>query len=155
MRFSTREDIEVPIGQVFFAISDFDGFERQALRRGAEVQRQDTFGKPGVGSEWQMRFEFRGKPRKVRARITEFEAPNGYRAETESGGVDGIVSIELVALSPRRTRMHVAVDLQSRTLSARLLVQSLKFAKAKLSKRFSNRVWQFARDIEGKSHAAE
>ena len=150
MRFSTREDIEAPIEHVFGAVTDFDGFERQALRRGAEVQRHDTYGKPGVGSEWQLKFTFRGKKRDVNARMTEFEAPNGFRAETGSGGIEGLVSMDLVALSPRRTRMQMSIDLTPKSLSARLLVQSLKFAKGNLNKKFSNRVWQFAQDVENK-----
>ncbi len=153
MKFSTREDIEVPIEKVFRAVSDFDGFERQALRRGADVSREDTFGKPGVGSEWEIRFPFRGRQRKVNARIVEFDGPNGYVAETDSGGIDGLVRVELVALSPRRTRLHFSIDLTPRTLSARLLVQSLKFAKSNLNKRFSTRVWQFAQDVETKHRA--
>jgi len=150
MRFSAREDIEAPIGHVFASVTDFDGFERQALRRGAEVQRQDTYGKPGIGSEWQLRFPFRGKDRNVHARMTEFEAPHGFQAETESGGIDGQVVLDLVALSPGRTRMQMSIDLTPRSLSARLLIQSLKFAKSNLTKRYSNRIWQLAQDIEGK-----
>ncbi len=153
MKFSTREDIEVPIEKVFAAVSDFEAFERQALRRGAEVHRDDTFGKAGVGSEWVIKFKFRGKPRKIHARISEFDAPNGYVAETDSGGIDGLVTVDLVALSPRRTRLHFSIALTPRTLSARLLVQSLKFAKSNLNKRFSARVWQFAQDVEAKHRA--
>ncbi len=154
MKFSTREDIEAPIERVFASVTDFDGFERQALRRGAEVMRSDSYGKPGLGSEWQMRFPFRGKTREVHARITRFEAPSGFEAETRSGGIDGLFTLDLMALSPRRTRLSLAFDLKPRTLSARLLIQSLKFAKSNLSKRFSNRVWQFAQGIEEKHRAA-
>ncbi len=153
MRFSTREDIEAPIEAVFAAATDFDGFERQALRRGADVQRTDSYGKPGIGSEWDLKFAFRGKDRRVHARISEFDAPNGFQAETQAGGLAGLVSVEFVSLSPRRTRMQVAVDLKPGTLSARLLIQSLKFAKSNISKRFSNRVWQFAQDIEQKNRS--
>ncbi len=77
MKFTTREDIEAPIEHVFAAVTDFDGFERQALRRGAEVTRKDTMGKPGVGSEWNLKFTFRGKRREVDARIAKFDMPNG------------------------------------------------------------------------------
>ncbi len=153
MKFSTREDIEVPIERMFQAVSDFDGFERQALRRGAEVTRHDAYGKPGMGSEWRAEFTFRGKRREANIRIVQFEPPNGYVAETVSGGIEGIATVDLVALSPRRTRMHFSVELMPRSLSARLLVQSLKFAKASLRKRFSNRVAQFAEDIEVKHRA--
>jgi carbon monoxide dehydrogenase subunit G len=150
MKFSTREDIEAPIEHVFQHVSDFDGFERQALRRGAEVLRQDTYGKPGIGSEWTLKFPFRGKERLVLAQITKFDGPNGYVADTEGGGLDGKVTVDLVALSPRRTRMNIVFDLTPKTLTARLLVQSLKFAKSNLNKRLANRVWVFAQDIEDK-----
>ena len=150
MRFSTREDIEAPIERVFRAVTDFDGFERQALRRGAEVTRQDTMGKPGIGSEWHLRFKFRGKERELDAAVVKFDAPNGYVVNSRTGGLEGVVTLDLMALSAQRTRLQVAVDLKPQSLSARLLVQSLKFAKANLSKRFSNRVLRFAQDIEGK-----
>jgi uncharacterized protein YndB with AHSA1/START domain len=153
MRFSTREDIEAPMEKVFAAVTDFDGFERQALRRGAEVTRQDTLGHTGVGSAWKFSFGYRGKPRTVEAKLVEFDAPNGFRADTSSGGMRGALAIDLLALSPNRTRLQVSIDLSATSLSSRLLLQSLKFAKANLSKRFSNRVWQFAQDIEKKNKA--
>lgn len=150
MKFSTREDIEAPLEQVFLSITDFDGFERQALRRGAEVTRQDSLGVPGVGSEWQLRFVFRGKERDVNAKMTEFSAPNGFKAQTRSASLQGLVTVDLVSLSPRRTRMQVSIDVTPTSLTGRLLVQSLKFAKSNVNKRFSKRVWQFAQDIEAK-----
>ncbi|MEL7114521.1 MAG: SRPBCC family protein [Pseudomonadota bacterium] len=150
MRFSTREDIAAPIEQVFAAVTDFDGFERQALRRGAEVQRKDDSGVTGVGSEWRVRFQFRGKERDIKARMSEFDAPNGFATTTETASLEGEFRVELVALSPRRTRLQVILDVRARSLSGRLLVQSLKFARGNLTKRFANRVWQFAQDVEGK-----
>ncbi|MDJ0630401.1 MAG: SRPBCC family protein [Rhodobacter sp.] len=150
MRFTTREDIEAPIENVFAAASDFDGFERQALRRGAEVTRRDNLDRIGVGSEWFLKFRFRGKEREVEARIVQFTPPNSFRVDSRIGGLHSAIDVELLALSPRRTRLQVAVDLKPQSLSARLLVQSLKFAKSNINKRFANRVWQYAQDIEGK-----
>jgi len=51
MKFSTREDVEAPVDYVFGQISDFGAFERQALRRGADVRRLDS-GPFVTGSAW-------------------------------------------------------------------------------------------------------
>lgn len=154
MKFSTREDVEAPIDTVFAAVTDFPSFERQAMRRGAEVRRQDPQGQAGVGTEWDMKFDFRGKPRRLTAQIVEFETPDGFAAETESGGLDGYFTVDLIALSPTRTRMKVALDMTPSTLTARLLIQSLKFAKGKLDKRFAKRIRQFAGEVEVRTRAA-
>ncbi|HCI07161.1 MAG TPA: hypothetical protein DE314_07355, partial [Sulfitobacter sp.] len=61
MKFSTREDVEVPIDQAFALICDFDAYERSAMRRGAEVRRVDDLSKPGVGMKWAASFKMRGK----------------------------------------------------------------------------------------------
>lgn len=154
MKFSTREDVEAPIGDVFAAVTDFESFERQAMRRGAEVTRTDGHGKVGVGSAWLMKFDFRGKPRELKAEVVEFETPDGFAAESESGGLEGYVTVDLVSLSPTRTRLQVGLELTPHNLTSRLLVQSLKFAKGKLNKRFSKRIWQFSRDVERKAQAS-
>ena len=64
------------------------------------------------------------------------------------------MTIDLTALTPNRTRMNVQARLAPRTLSARLLVQSLKLAKARMTRKFSVRVAQFAKTIEGRARKA-
>lgn len=56
--------------------------------------------------------------------------------------------IELVALSPARTRLSVDVNLKPNSIPARLLVQSLKLARTNLNKKFHLRMADYARDIE-------
>ena len=103
MKFSTREDIEAPIDYVFSRITDFQGFERQALRRGADVQRVDNAGVPAEGSAWDVAFKFRGKDRKLNAMITRLDAPTELRIDTAGNGIDGVTYVELVPLSRNRT----------------------------------------------------
>ena len=154
MKFSAREDIEAPIDHVFERASDFAGFERSAMRRGADVQRLDAGTTAGVGSTWKVAFDFRGRRRDVTAKIVSFDPPNGFTAEATSGGLDSITTLELLPLSPRRTRMSFAIELKPTSLSARLMLQSLKLAKQSLSKRFKKRVAEFAQDIEDRHRKA-
>ncbi|MEJ6404464.1 SRPBCC family protein [Yoonia sp. 2307UL14-13] len=147
MKFSTREDIEAPIDHVFTTVSDFAAFERRALRHGAEVTRQDE-GPVKLGSAWDIGFKFRGRDRRMHSTIAEIDPPNQYIILTVSEGMTITGSVDLVALSPGRTRVAVAFDLRAKTLTARLLLQSMKLAKTKLNKRFKARVLEFAEDIE-------
>ncbi|MCK4712108.1 MAG: SRPBCC family protein, partial [Marinosulfonomonas sp.] len=76
MKFSTKEDIEAPIEAVFKAVSDFNAFERFALRRGARVQRVDRKTHPQTTIAWDIEFPYRGKKRQLLAELTEFDAPH-------------------------------------------------------------------------------
>lgn len=148
MQLNTREDIEAPIDFVFAQVTDFHAFERQALRRGANVRRRDSQVPPAQGAAWDVAFEYRGKERPLTAEITRYEAPNGYVITVNSGGITGATTVELVALSRHRTRLNVNTDWAAQGLTARLLLQSLKLARANLLHRLTSRVSSFASDIE-------
>lgn len=149
MKFSTREDVEVPIAYVFAQVSDFAGFERRALRHGAHITRVDQDSGPAQpGSEWKIAFKFRGRNRALHAKLTVLDAPNGYQVTGESDGITVDTEIALVALSPSRTRIQVGMDLRAKSMTARLLLQSMKLAKVRLTKRFRARVVEYAEDME-------
>ena len=148
MKFSTREDVEVPIDQAFALICDFDAYERSAMRRGAEVRRMDDMTKPGVGMKWAASFKMRGKKRDLEMEMTRFERPNEICVLSSISGIDGTGQIELLALSRNRTRVSVVFELKLTNLSTRLLVQLLKLAKNSLTKRYRLRVAEYAKSIE-------
>ncbi|SFS00923.1 SRPBCC family protein [Yoonia litorea] len=147
MKFTTREDIEAPINAVFERVSDFATYEKRAMRQGADVTRRS--GDPvNVGTIWDVKFDFRGRPRALEAEIIRLDDPTNLMIESRSEGLDAVTEIDLVALSQTRTRVMVSIDVKAKTLTARLLLQSLKLAKAKLTKRFKGRVRTMAEDIE-------
>lgn len=147
MKFSTREDIEAPIDFVFAQVSDFPAFERRALRQGAEVGRRDT-APIGAGAVWDIAFRFRGRPRQVVATLARFEAPTVMVIDSATEGLDVVTEVDLIALSQTRTRVMVSFEMKARSLTARLLLQSLRLARAKITKRFKARVLEFAEQIE-------
>ncbi|MFT4962345.1 MAG: hypothetical protein ACI92Z_003442 [Paracoccaceae bacterium] len=148
MQFSSKEDIEAPIEQVFAMLSEFETFERSAIRRGIEVIRTDSFPAPVAGDAWNARFKLRGKMRDLNLNLVTYEQPTGMRFEFDSQGLSGVMTLDLLALSQRRTRMEVSVDLIPKTLAARLLLQSLKLAKSNLTKRFKLNVADYAKNME-------
>lgn len=148
MKFSAREDIETPIEEVFALITDFARMERAAVRRGAEVTRTGPRTEPGPGMAWTAEFTFRGKRRRVETEVSAWKPPESLGLHSTVSGLIGVSTIELVRLSPRQTRIVVALDLRPQTIPARLFLQTLRLAKTRLSARFKAGVTRFAREVE-------
>ncbi|MEM6372241.1 MAG: SRPBCC family protein [Pseudomonadota bacterium] len=154
MKFSAREDISAPIESVFDALCDFEAFERLAMRRGAQLQRTDTLSRTGVGMTWRVNYKMRGRSREFDLKLVAFDRPNQMVFSAKSSGIDGVFTVDLLALSRSRTRTSVALEMTPLTLSARLLIQSLKLAKSNLSKRFKDRVSDYAKGLEERLNAS-
>lgn len=148
MKLSGRTDIAAPIAHVFASITDFEDWERSAMRRGADVHRTDKLRQPAPGMTWQARFAWRGKERQLRVRLTTLEPARRMALEFDAPSVEGWMAVELVELAARRTRLIMQVEMKPRTLAARLFVQSMKLAKGRVQKRFDARLDAIARDIE-------
>lgn len=148
MQFSSKEDIDAPADEVFAMLSEFESFERAAIRRGIEVERLQDASAPAVGMAWHAAFVLRGKRREAQITLETYDRPNALRFGTTSQGLDGFLEVELVPLSPRRTRMAVVLNLKPRTLPGRLLIQSLRLAKSNLTKRFKLKVADYAKGLE-------
>ncbi|MEK0164674.1 SRPBCC family protein [Phaeobacter sp. JH20_36] len=148
MDFSSKEDIDAPIAEVFRSISDFESMERMALRRGVDVQRLGDAQHPENGLAWDIEFQFRGKKRNLHLSLSTYEPVTQMILSGTGSGMDGTMDIELLALSPQRTRLSVTLTLTPKTLSGRLMVQSLKLAKTKLKRGFKKRVSEFAKQTE-------
>jgi carbon monoxide dehydrogenase subunit G len=147
MKLNAREDIELPIAEVWSFLTDFEVFERAAMRRGAEVQRT---GATAGALAWSVSFRFRGKQRTVAVRQTRQDAPGALAFAFEGRQVAGTVTLELMELGPRRTRMMVSTEARPLTLAARLFLQSLKLARSRVVKRYQTRVAQLATMIEAR-----
>ena len=148
MKMNAREDVEAPIDFVYEQITDFQAFERRAMRRGAEVLRVDDLKTDGPGMAWDITFMLRGKQREVQIELARLDPPNGLTMASRSPTMGGQMVVELVALSRNRTRLSLDIELVPKNLTARLLVQSLKLARKNLTKRFRLRVADYAVDLE-------
>ncbi|WP_430465223.1 SRPBCC family protein [Tabrizicola sp.] len=151
MKLASKKDVEAPIAKVWAVVTDFESWERSAMRRGVEVARTDSLRAPGVGMAWHARFAYRAKQRKVDLTLTEMAAPGAMAMALVSPAVEATTRIELIEMSAKRTRIHVTTEIKPRSLGARLFLQSLRLARAKVDRKFDARIAQFAAELEARS----
>jgi len=154
MKLTRNQDVEAPVAFVYAALCDFDHWERAAMRRGAEVTRLDTLALPGPGMIWNVGFDFRGRRRIVDLRLVTLQPAQTLAFAGQGTSMNGTALLDLVEMGPKRTRIAFTVEVEARTLAARLLLQSLKFASARVNRKFETRTAQLAAEIEGRFRRA-
>lgn len=148
MKLNTKRDIEAPVDFVFAALTEFDAWERAAMRSGAEVERLATGAE--ASPAWNIRFTFRGKNRRVQISVIE-NTPRQRLGFAMIGTVlDGHSTLDLLPLSARRTRLVLSLTVKPKTLAARLFVHSLKLARRRVMTRLDQRLAHLAQDIEAR-----
>lgn len=154
MNFTAKQDIEAPAERVWAALTDFAAWERAALRRGAEVTRTDRLAAPGPGMAWTGRFDYRGQPRDITVRLVEMDPGTRLVFHGATKQFTGEVVLELVEMSARSSRLHLKAEIKPQTLTARILLQSLKLAKGRVQKRIEARLADFAAGFDGRARPA-
>lgn len=148
MKIASRHDIEAPPAFVFQTLTDFDSWERSAMRRGADVTRTDKLTTAGVGLAWLVQFRFRAKDRKLAVRLTGLDAPSRMAFALTGNLFDATCIVDLMELGAKRTRMVVVSEARPRTLAARLMLQTLRLARARVQRRVDGRFATVAQEIE-------
>ncbi len=148
MRFTTRHDVDMPADRLFDALADFDRLERMITSRKARVTRLD----PGEDSPmaWDIEFNWRGKARKVRMRVTRFDRPQVIEMQGSAEALDLRVLAEVVALSQSRSRLDLTAEIVAQSMKGRLLLQTAKLTKSTLDRKFAERVADY---VDGLSAA--
>lgn len=146
MRLTAKHDVEVPIAGAFAAFGDPDAWEREALRRGADVTRTDD-GTTGLPA-WIIGFVFRGRPRQIAIRQTAAEPPLRLAYAGEGQLYSGTAELSFIDLGPRRTRVHLVMEVKPRSISARLILQTLRLNRKSLDRKVSQRFGQVATAVE-------
>lgn len=148
MKFSTREDIDIPAAFLFDQISDIDSFERSAVRRGADVRRLNPENGAGPGLRWNIRFMLRGKRRELEMELVELNRPESAVLTGGSDSFDLNLRLSVITLNPRRSRLGVEIEITPRNFMARVMLQSARLGKSALDRRFADRVKTFAHELE-------
>lgn len=147
MKFSTRQDTDLPAEALFAAMSDFPRMERILVRRGAWLRREDGKGAPGLGSVWRIGFDWRGKAREVELKLTTWEPSERLVFSGQSDLFSLEIAATIVALSPGKSRLLFEVELQPRGIRARLLLQTARLGKAQLDRKFALGIADFVQKL--------
>lgn len=135
MQFKTAEDIDAPIDVVWRHFTEFSGFEAEVQGRGAELTRVGNWKTAQEGVEWRGAVTIRGKRRAVSSKVTKLVEQDVCVIESRIGGMDCTYEMSFVALSPEVTRSALVLQLSASSLTARLLLQTLKLARVKVMQR--------------------
>ena len=150
MKLTAKTDLDVPVSFVFDVLSDHDSWVDEARRRGAEVEPVVDRPASSVGAGWRLRFAFRGRTRKVLVWVEGIQPDHLLSYAFEGQVFEGGSTIEVTALSARRTRLRVALTVKPKTLAARLLLNTLRLARRKVQARFDKRLGQLAGVIQAR-----
>jgi carbon monoxide dehydrogenase subunit G len=148
MKFSSHYDIKLAQDVVFDRLSEFEKFERLAVKRGLRVRRIDESDDIAEGIKWRLEFPFRGKKRNVELTLVEADVPNSLVFDAQNPSVAGKIRVDVIPLSRTQTRLKFESVVQPKTLAARLMVHSMKLARSKFNRRFPRRVELFAEKLE-------
>jgi hypothetical protein len=146
MKFSANQDLDIPQFELFDRLSNFESFERQAIRRGVSVSRQGSLVSMS-GLKWNCSFKLRGRQRTALIELVEFEQGHSMSFYVVNASMNIPVLLDLSALSVNQTRLIATSVLEAKTLAARLLVQSLKLTRSKANRRYQSRLSQITNMI--------
>ena len=150
MKFTSKTDLNASLNATFAAFADFEAFERQGLRAGAEIERIDDLVTPGPGMMWRVKAEYRGKMRRLEIELVDYDPPNMLKFRAASDLLDAEIKIDLIALSAKKTRAAVDVNVAAKSLSGRLLLQTARLAKGNLNRRFASGLNRFGVFLENR-----
>lgn len=146
MKFSCQEDIDAPLEAAFAAVADLDYIERQLLRRGIEIMRTDALVEPGPGMGWAGDLSWRGQIFPVTAQVADWAPPDMAQMSALSGSLSAELQARFTALSRGSTRTRIGLTITASGFRDRMLLQTLKLAKPRLDRQFSQIVSTYIRD---------
>ncbi|MEM8579623.1 MAG: SRPBCC family protein [Pseudomonadota bacterium] len=155
MQLSTTEILTGHIEEVFEALSDFPRAERAAMARGVTVERLDALGVPSAGVKWRLGFFARGRDRQAEMEVTKFTRPTVIRFEGHVGGLLFETSVACRVADSNATEVTVATKLRAKSMSARVLVQSLKIARTRIAQRYRKSIRRILREVEQSRTSAQ
>lgn len=148
LKFKVSDDVEAPAEWVWNGFTDFGAIEADVAARDADISRVGDWSEPALGVAWRGSVPVRGKVRTIEARIASFKPEEELVVHSRIGGMTCHYEVGFKALSDNVTRVAVTLELKAATLSARLLLQTLKIARRRVIQRLEGAVVRQGQAVE-------
>jgi hypothetical protein len=135
MKFLVSQDVEAPLSIVWARFTDFGSLEADLRARGATLSRIGDWTATAEGVEWRGEAMVNGKTRALTARVTRLTPEALCLIDSRIGGVACRYEMRFTPRATEATSVDLALELSADTLSARLVVQSLKLARGQVVQR--------------------
>jgi uncharacterized protein YndB with AHSA1/START domain len=140
MKLTAKTDFDAPAGFVYEALTDFTNWEREAVRRGIDVDRPAGTPPSGLGASWRVSGRYRGKQRRLLLKISKLIPGEEIEYAFDSPSANGTITLDIAALSARRSRLRLAIDIRPKTLAARLFLNTIRLAKGRVEGKLEARL---------------
>lgn len=149
MDFMATARLAAGRAEVYEALTDFERLESRARAEGVRITR---LAEPAtlVGHAWRADFSLRGRARKAAITLADVDPGRALVFDARVGGLQAVTRIDLADSAAGSTDLTVKTDLEPHSLSARLIVQSLRLARARLAGRFADRVHAYAHQLDAR-----
>mgnify|MGYP002152317409 FL=1 len=127
---------------------DFSGFEEETRGRGVTLTRVGNWTETAENVEWRGVVTIHGKARPIASRVAQLVAQKLCVIESRIGGMECHYEMNFVPLSTEVTRVALVMDLSAKTLTARLLLQTLKLARSRVLQRLQGLIARQGNEVE-------
>lgn len=129
MRIGGSKDFKRARGKVFDSFADPARMDAVFGERGANLRRE---GPGGPGTVWHLDVESGGKQRPMTITMVDMQKPETMRMRVTSEMLDADVAFVFSELPGGNSQVCTEIDLEPRTLTARIGIQTLRLAKGKV-----------------------
>ena len=143
MKFSAKTNVAVSNEVAFEKLTNTEFLASLGAQRGIEVTQTSGEGVQ-AGSTWRAEFQARRKTRSLEIQALEVTSPEVIVVDAKGEFLSFHVTISLKHKSKKSCVMDINVEARGENLQGRLLVQSAKLARNRITSGFSDRLNSFA-----------
>lgn len=151
MKFVNHTEVRRSAEAVFTYISKLDALEERARAGGVKVMRLSGDGALTPGTEWEVEGRFAGADRKVEIRLERVKVPSSLIFKNKTGGTEVDFEVQVLPQAANRTRLRTITDMKARSLSARLILQSMRLIRPRINGRIDSALGKLAKRIEAET----